>query len=583
MADYVAPLRDIRFVLDQIVDLPELQKLDGYAHADRELVFAALDEGARFVQDLVAPLNRIGDTTGSQLGPDATVVTPPGFKEAYRRYVEAAWGGVDFPAEWGGHGMPKVVGMAFEEMLTAANMAFSLCPLLTFGAIDALLAHGSKEQQATYLPKLISGEWSATMNLTEPQAGSDLGEIKAKAVGRQDGTYRITGSKIFITWGDHDMANNVIHLVLARTPDAPPGTRGISMFIVPKYLPNDSGEPGEPNDLHVVSLEHKLGIHGSPTCVMAFGDNEGAVGYLLGEENQGMRNMFTMMNAARISVGLQGLALAERAYQDARAYASERRQGRALGAETGPSPIIDHANVRRMLMTMRANIEAMRALMYTTAEHEDHADHGEDEEARDWHRDVVALLTPVVKTWGSDLGVEMTSIAIQVFGGMGFVEETGVAQYWRDSRIAPIYEGTNGIQAIDLVLRKLPLRDGAFVTDYLDRLQATTAGLEALEGFETASDALRAGFESLREATTWLLANREHPNEALAGATPFCRSFGVVAGGAMLAKAALSTKDAAKRTVARFYLEQILPEAAGALPSITAGATDLFAIEAAEL
>ncbi len=583
MADYVAPLRDIRFVLDEMVDLTALQKLDTYQHAERDLVFAALDEGARFIEDLVAPLNRVGDTTGSRLEPDGTVVTPPGFKEAYQQYVEAGWGGVDFPAEWGGHGMPKVVGMAFEEMLTAANLAFSLCPLLTFGGIDALLAHGSDEQKATYLPKLISGEWSATMNLTEPQAGSDVGALSARALRQDDGSYRITGSKIFITWGDHDMVRNVIHLVLARTPDAPPGTRGISMFIVPKYLPDPSGEPGATNDLRVVSLERKLGIHASPTCVMAFGESEGAIGYLLGEENRGMRNMFTMMNAARISVGLQGLAMAERAYQDARAYAIERRQGRAVEAETETSPIVDHPNVRRMLMTMRANIEAMRALMYLTAEHQDHADHAEDDETRAWHGDAVALLTPVVKTWGTDLAVSMTSLAIQVHGGAGFIEETGVAQHWRDSRIAPIYEGTNGIQAIDLVLRKLPLRGGAFVAAFLDEFDTVAGNLAGLEGFDRARQELSSTIVELREATRWLLEARDKPNEVLAGATPYCTMFGIVAGGVQLARAAALSDHPDKRAVARFYLEQILPTAAGILPSVRAGSADLFAISTESL
>jgi alkylation response protein AidB-like acyl-CoA dehydrogenase len=576
MADYLAPLADMRFVLEKLVDLPALQKLNGYQHVDHDLVTAVLDEGARFVQDLVAPLNRVGDTAGSRLGPDDTVLAPPGFAEAYSRYVEAGWGGVDFPAEWGGHGMPKVIGMAFEEMLTSANLSFSLCPLLTFGAIDALVEHGSDEQKALYLPKLISGEWSATMNLTEPHAGSDVGALSTKAVRQDDGTYRISGSKIFITWGEHEMAHNIVHLVLARTPDAPAGTRGISMFIVPKFLPDDAGGPGKRNDLKVVSLEHKLGIHASPTCVMSFGETHGAIGYLLGEEHQGMRNMFTMMNAARVSVGLQGLAIAERAYQDAVAYARERIQGRAVGG-SAPSPIIEHPDVRRMLMTMRANIEAMRAVMYTTAEHEDHARHAESEDDRAWHHDAVALFTPVVKAWGTDLGVALTSLAVQVHGGMGFVEETGVAQHFRDSRIAPIYEGTNGVQAIDLVMRKLPLRDGAFVSSIVDTFAAEAQSLRTVEGFEAAEAALGSAIEALRGATEWLLAARHDPNQALAGATPYCTMFGIVAGGALLARSAL-VGDEAKRSVARFYLEQILPTAHGLVPSITAGAADLFAI-----
>ena len=585
MADYRAPLSDMKFVLDHLVDLDELQKLNGYQHADRDLVFSVLDEGARFVQDLIAPLNRVGDQTGSKLSGADGVVSPPGFKEAYAHYVETGWGGVDFPAEWGGHGMPSVIGMAFEEMLTSANMSFSLCPLLTFGAIDAILAHGSDEQKSLYLPKLISGEWTATMNLTEPHAGSDLGALTSKAKPMGDGSYRISGSKIFITWGEHDMAENVVHLVLARTPDAPPGTSGISMFIVPKFVPNDDGTPGDRNDLRVVSLEHKLGIHGSPTCVMSFGETDGAVGWLLGSENKGMRNMFTMMNAARISVGLQGLALAERAYQDARLYALERKQGRAIGA-TEDSLIVEHPDVRRMLLTLRSNIEAMRALLYVTAFHEDHGHYAEDGTTRKWHSNATALLTPVVKSWATDLGVEMASLALQVFGGMGYVEETGVAQYLRDSRIAPIYEGTNGIQAIDLVMRKLPLDQGAFVGSYLKSMREVLEPLAAIEGFTTAADALDHAVSSLEEATSWLLAQRDDPNAVLAGASPYCRMFGVVAGGWQLARSAIvaaADGPAAKLVTARFYLEQILPAAAALLPSVTAGAGNLFALTADQL
>ncbi len=585
MADYTAPLKDMKFVLDHLVDLDELQKLNGYQHADRELVFSVLDEGARFVQDVVAPLNRVGDTAGARMEGDDAVATAPGFKEAYSHYVETGWAGIDFPAEWGGHSMPKVIGMAFEEMLTSANMAFSLCPLLTFGAIDALLEHGSDEQKAVYLSKLITGEWSATMNLTEPQAGSDLGALTTKAEPVGDGGYRIKGSKIFITYGEHDLTDNVVHLVLARTPDAPAGTRGISMFIVPKYLPREDGSIGERNDLRVVSIEHKLGIHGSPTCVMSYGEREGAVGWLLGEENEGMRNMFTMMNAARISVGLQGLSIAERAYQDARQYSLERRQGRAIGAKS-QSLIVEHPDVRRMLLTMRANIEAMRALMYVTAVHQDHGEHAEDDAARTWHEHATALLTPVVKAWGTDLGVELTSMGIQVFGGMGYVEETGAAQHLRDARIAPIYEGTNGIQAIDLVMRKLPLEGGQFVGRYITSMREITDDLRLVDGFTRSADALAAGLDALAEATTWLLEQRDDPNNALAGATPYARMFGIVAGGWQMARAAVAaaTKGPESKLVtARFYLEQILPTATGLLPSVTGSARDLFALAAEEI
>ena len=577
MADYHAPLGDMKFVLEHMVNLDAIRQIDGYEHAEKDLVWSVLDEGARFVQDLVAPLNRTGDKSGSVVSGDQ-VVTPEGFADAYHHYIETGWGGIDFPAEWGGHGMPNVVGMAFEEMLTSANMAFSLCPLLTFGAIDAIVAHGSEQQKSEYLPKLISGEWTATMNLTEPHAGSDVGALSTKAVPVGDGSYRITGSKIFITWGEHDMAANIVHLVLARTPDAPPGTSGISMFIVPKFIPDEHGNLTERNDLRVVSVEHKLGIHASPTCVMAYGENDGAVGWILGEENRGMRNMFTMMNAARISVGLQGLAIAERAYQDARQYSRERIQGRAVGSHV-PSPIVDHADVRRMLMTMRSNIEAMRALFYVTAYHEDLGHHGP--ERAEWHANATALLTPIVKSWATDLGVELTSIAIQIYGGMGFVEESGVTQHFRDARIAPIYEGTNGIQAIDLVMRKLPLDGGRFVSSFIDHMRTESAPLAELKGFDRAASQISDAFDELETAVRWLLDHGDDPNEALAGASPLCRMFGIVAGGWQMARRAVIAADLGRSddlTSAKFYLEQILPTARSLVAAVTAGAEDLFAI-----
>lgn len=578
MSDYTAPLKDIRFNLEHIAAIDDLAKLNGYAHADRDTVFSVLDEGARFVQDLIAPLNRIGDEQGSQFS-DGSVTTPDGFKEAYDAYVAAGWGGIDFPAEWGGHEMPKVVGMAFEEMLTAANFSFSLCPLLTFGAIDAIVAHGSDEQRSLYLPNLIGGTWSATMNLTEPHAGSDVGALSTRAEPADDGSYRITGTKIFITFGEHDLTENIIHLVLARTPNSPLGTKGISMFIVPKFIPNADGEPGVRNDLKVVSIEHKLGIKGSPTCVMSYGeDADGAVGWLLGGEGHGMRNMFTMMNAARISVGLEGMAVAERAYQQAAAYASERKQGRAIGA-TEDSLIVDHPDVRRMLLTMRANTEAMRSLLYRTAMHEDFAAYAESEDDRQWHEHAVALLTPIVKSWCTDLGVDMTSMGVQVHGGSGFIEETGAAQHFRDSRITPIYEGTNGIQSIDLVMRKLAVDEGRFVAGFLDDMTSVASRL-AEAGHEAESAALAGGIDSLRDVTEWLLDKRDEPNEQLAGATPYCTMFGIVAGGWIMAEALLSgAADDAKHTTARFYLLQILQRAAGYASAVTAGSNDLFAIE----
>jgi alkylation response protein AidB-like acyl-CoA dehydrogenase len=595
MADYVPPLRDIRFVLEQLVDLDGLSKLEAYAHADPDTVLGVIEESGRFMAEVAGPLNRIGDTAGSILDGDGNVRTPTGFREAYRQYVDAGWGAVPFPAEFGGGGFPWLVAVAMQEMLIAANMAFSTCPILTQGAIDMLAQHGSPGQQATFLEKMVSGEWAGTMNLTEPQAGSDLGAVRAKAVPAADGTWRITGQKIFITFGEHDLAGNIIHLVLARVPDAPPGTRGISCFIVPKYLVNDDGSPGARNDLRCVAIEHKLGIRASPTCVMSYGEAGGAVGYLIGEANQGMRYMFTMMNTARLSVGLQGLSISERAYQDALRYAQERRQGRAAGAPKGePSPIVEHPDVRRMLLTMKAYIEAMRALLYTNAVSIDLARDHPDQAEREARRELTDLLTPISKAWCTDLGVELASIGLQVHGGMGYVEETGVAQYLRDSRISPIYEGTNGIQAIDLVLRKVPMRGGGVVSDLLAQMEALGPELAAA-GPELAgiAPALADGISVLREATGWMLSRGQaEPNDALAGATPYLRLSGLVIGGWLMARSALAAsrllRDAGgsdavflqeKIATARFYAGQLLPQAAGLLPAVTAGAGPLFQVD----
>src|SRR5487761_1873130 len=474
-----------------------------------------------------------GDTAGCTLDSDGKVTTPPGFKEAYRQYADAGWGAVPFLPEFGGGGFPWLVTVVMQEMVASANLAFSLCPLLTQGAIDMLTQHASPGQQATFLEKMVSGEWTGTMNLTEPQAGSDLGAVRTRAVPVGDGSWRITGQKIFITFGEHDLAGNIIHLVLARVPGAPPGTKGISCFIVPKYLVNEDGSLGARNDLRCVSIEHKLGIHASPTCVMSYGDAGGATGYLIGEANQGMRYMFTMMNNARLSVGVQGLAVAERAYQDALRYAQERRQGRAVGAPAGePSPIVEHPDVRRMLLTMKAYIEAMRALLYTNAVSIDLARHHHDPAEREARQELADLLTPISNAWCTVLGFELTSIGLQVHGGMGYVEETGVAQYLRDSRIAPIYEGTNGIQAIDLVIRKVPMRDGGVVRDLLAQMEALDGELAAA-GSELAGvrAALASGVSALREATDWIMSHGPaEPNDTLAAATPYLRLFGLVNG-----------------------------------------------------
>jgi alkylation response protein AidB-like acyl-CoA dehydrogenase len=479
-------------------------------------------------------------------------------------------------------------------MLAASNMAFSLLPMLTQGAIEAVLLHGSDELRGKFLEKLITAEWSGTMVLTEPQAGSDLGVVRTRAVPQDDGTYRITGQKIFISWGDHDLAENVIHLVLARTPDGKPGTKGLSMFLVPKVLVNDDGSLGDTNEVSVVSLEHKLGIHASPTCVLAFGDDEGSVGYLVGEKFEGMKNMFTMMNSARLSVGLQGLAISERAYQDALQYAQERKQGRAIGAQPGEhSLIIDHPDVRRMLMTQRAYIEAMRSLLYTNAEAMDIALNHPDEDRRQEAAELADLLTPLSKAWSTDLGVELTSLVIQVYGGMGYIEETGVAQHFRDARIAPIYEGTNGIQAMDLVGRKLPMRGGEVVRGFIGRMASIDADLAAAgDDLASIKSGMTDAIAALSDATMWLAERGvENINDALAAATPYLRMFSTVTGGWFMARQALAAHAAlnngaagdeflqAKVVTARFYAEQLLPQAAGLLGAVKGGADVLFEIE----
>jgi alkylation response protein AidB-like acyl-CoA dehydrogenase len=594
MAEYTAPLRDIRFVLEHLVDLPSVAALPGFDHVDADAVYSVLDENARFMEDLIAPLNRVGDEQGSVRNDDGSVTTPDGFREAYKAYVDAGWNGVSFPAEYGGGAFPWLVGIAMQEILTSANMAFSMCPLLNQGAVDMLLHHASETLRETYLPKMVTGEWTGTMNLTEPHAGSDVGALTTKAVPQDDGTYRITGTKIFISFGEHDLSENIIHLVLARTPDAPPGTKGISCFIVPKLLVNDDGSLGHRNDVTCVSIEHKMGIKASPTCVLSYGDNgEGAVGYLIGEENAGMRYMFTMMNTARLSVGLEGLALAERAFQMALAYAKERKQGRAPGAAAGEqSLIIDHPDVRRMLLTQKASIEALRGIIYANAAAIDRSRHHEDEAIRTATDELADILTPVSKGWGTDLGVELTSLALQVFGGMGYIEETGVAQHYRDARIAPIYEGTNGIQAMDLVGRKLPMRGGAAIADYLAYIEATVKDL-AGAGDDLASIAsnLADALDAARTATDWLLANgMANPLDALAGATPYLRLFSLVTGGWTMAlqaqKASALLGDATgddkaflegKVLTARFFCEQLLPQAAGLVPAVTATNRDLAA------
>ncbi len=589
MSVYRPPLRDIDFVLEHIADLESLSKLNGYQHADPATVNYLLDEAGRFFSEVVAPLNPVGDAEKAVLTEEGTVRTPTGFTQAYRQMVEAGWQGISLPAEWGGGGMPQAVGFAVDEMLISSSLAFSLCSTLTAGTVHMLGMHGSADQQELYLEKLITGEWSGTMNLTEPHAGSDVGALTTRAIPQPDGSYLITGTKIFITWGDHDMSDNIIHTVLARIPGAPPGTKGISLFIVPKRLVGPDGEPGELNDIRTVSLEHKLGIHGSPTCMLSYGENGGAVGYRVGPEHGGMARMFTMMNAARIAVGQGGLAVAERAYQKALEFSKERRQGRAVGAPPGEqSLIVEHPDIRRLLATCKAQIEAMRALLFYCVAAVDRSHHAETEEERTRNGELVALLTPVAKAWCSDLGVDIASHGIQIHGGMGFVEETGAAQFFRDSRISPIYEGTNGIQAIDLVTRKLPLRSGAVVRELLEEIGATAARAASVEELRAAGEELGRSVRSLGRASRALgssLAAGEY-RDALAGAYPYLTMFGTVLGGWMMvrsARAALERLGSGaddqwlrqKVATARFYCEHLLPQAA-ALEAAASGGSDLL-------
>jgi alkylation response protein AidB-like acyl-CoA dehydrogenase len=583
MSDFRVDLDEITFNLRHVAGLEGLTALEGFEHVESETVDQLLAEAARFAEEVIAPLNRVGDTEGSRRLADGSVVTPTGFREAYRAYVDAGWGAVSMDPDYGGGGFPHLVGLAVEEMFTAACMSWSLCPLLTQGAINMLGAHGTDEQKALYLPQMATGAWTGTMNLTEPQAGSDLGAVTARALPQPDGAYRLVGTKIFITYGEHDLADNIVHLVLARTPDAPPGTGGISCFLVPKYLPAADGSTGERNDVRCVSIEHKLGIHASPTCVMAYGDDEGAVGFLVGEENGGMRAMFTMMNHARLSVGLEGVAIAERSYQQALAYAHERRQGRAPGAPAGQSSaIIDHPDVRRMLLDMRSTTSAMRGLAYRNAEAIDRSSHGVDDAERQEGSERAALLTPLTKAWATDLGCELASVGLQVHGGMGFIEETGSAQHYRDARIAPIYEGTNGIQSADLVGRKLSMRGGAAVRDHLDEVRETAAALDGTAGLKSVRHHLEAAVDATGEAGEWLLA--AEPFERLAGADAYLRMLAATTGGAALADGALAadrledTELAADRAVlARFFAANRLSAVPGLLAAVTEPADDLVA------
>jgi acyl-CoA dehydrogenase len=569
---YRAPVADIAFALKHAAGFgPALA--DGlYGDLTEDVVEAVLGEAGKFATDILAPLNTAGDRSGTRFK-DGTVSAAPGWKDAYRAWWQAGWNGLAGPAGWGGQALPYAVNAACIEMWNSAAMAFGLGPLLTMAGIDALAQHGSDALKRTYLPKLVSGEWMGTMQLTEPQAGSDVGALRTKAERSSDGSYRITGQKIFITYGEHDLTDNIIHFVLARLPDAPGGTKGISLFLVPKFLLAADGSLGERNDARAHSIEHKLGIHASPTCTMVYGDSGGATGFLIGEENRGMACMFTMMNQARLSVGLQGVAIAERATQQALAYARERKQGRAVGAQSGASPIIAHPDVKRMLLTMRALTRAARAICYTTAVSLDRAHRSADESTRRTAHERASLFTPVAKAFSTDIGNEVASLGVQVHGGMGFIEETGAAQHFRDARILPIYEGTNGIQAIDLVTRKLPLSGGGTVKAAIGEIKRTVEAVNAANdpAFGSTGVRLEDAAASLERATNWLLGGQHNDlDTALAGATPYLRLFALAAGGALLAEEALAARlagngaDAAARmAIARFFAENLAVQAVG--------------------
>ncbi|MGZ4711269.1 MAG: acyl-CoA dehydrogenase [Acidimicrobiales bacterium] len=575
MTDYQAPTDAVLDALDA-VGLPTLLGLDAFAHVDREMVATLVEEFGRFVDEVIVPTDEIGDRVGSVFDPaTGEVTTPEGFAKAYQRYVESGWGALAFPEEHGGGGLPRVVGLALQEMMTSANIALSLNPVLTQSVIEGLTRLGSPDQQRRFLPHLLTGEWNGTMLLTEPDAGSDVGAARTRAEQDADGTWRITGTKIFITWGEHDLTDNIVHLVLARTPGAPPGTKGLSLFLVSKRLVDAEGRMGERNRIRCASVEHKVGIHASPTCVLDF---DGAEGELVGEVGGGMSVMFVVMNSARLSIGLQGLAAAEITTQQALAYANERRQGRVATTPPGESAVIaDHPDVRRMLLTMQSTVAAVRLVLYTTGAQADLAGHHPDEAVRARARDRADLLTPIAKAWSTDQGVEVASLAIQVHGGVGYIEETGVARHWRDARIAPIYEGTNGIQAIDLVMRKLPRGGGSVVGDLLSELEMLDAPLAAA-GAELADgrDRLAEALVAVRAATTWLIERAaSDPDDALAGATTYLDMLGTTLGGALLAESALRLGTPRSIGLAAFYASERLARVPGLLGPVTAGAARL--------
>ena len=591
MSDYKAPVKDIVFGYEVIDSYNVLNKIAAFSDFSADIVVPTMEECAKFSEEVLAPINAIGDQQGATID-NGLVTMPEEFVDAYKKFSDAGWASISLPEDIGGGGMPITLSGGTLEILSTANLAFGLAPGLSAGAISAINFHGSQEQKDKFLPKLVSGEWTGTMNLSEPQSGSDLGTITTKAEPQEDGTYKVTGTKVWITFGDHNMTENIVHLVLAKVPGSPEGTKGISMFIVPKFIINDDGSLGENNNVSCISIEEKLGIHASPTCVMEY---DGSVGYLVGEENRGLTYMFTMMNEARVWVGGQGLACASGALQGAAQYARDRVQGRPVGMskeDAKSSTIMDHADVRRMLLTIKAYVDAMRYLMYDNQLMLDLEYFGEGE-LKEFGEERCGILTPITKAWISDLGVELSSIAIQVYGGMGYVEETGVAQYLRDARIAPIYEGTNGIQALDLIFRKLPLDSGQAMQRLLGDVNGVIEEMsQAGDVLSSMSEKLKVEVDKLSEVTLWLGSKMLEGElvDASAGASPYIKMFGQVLGGYYMGKAALlATKKyeetgdeyyAEKITLSKFYIEQLLPLASGYASAVTAGKEDLYNIKA---
>lgn len=587
---YTAPVKDMLFVMNELAGLAAVNALPGCEDATPETAEAILEENARFCSEVIAPLNHSADKAPSSWS-DGKVTTSPGFKEAFRQFGEAGWQGVQHPVEFGGQGLPKLLATPCIEMLNSANLSFALCPLLTDGTIEALMTAGTQQQKETFIANFISGKWTGTMNLTEPQAGSDLALVRTRAVPEGDGTYKLFGTKIFITYGEHDMAENIVHLVLARTPNAPEGVKGISLFIVPKFLVNADGSLGARNDVHCVSIEHKLGIKASPTAVLQFGDHGGAIGTLVGEENRGLEYMFIMMNAARFAVGIQGLSVSERAYQKAVSYARDRIQSRDLAGSPGPVAIIHQPDVRRMLMSMRAQIEAARALSYVAAATSDAAHFSDDDATRKSNQAFYEYLVPIVKGWITEMSIDVTSTGVQVHGGMGFIEETGAAQHYRDARILPIYEGTTAIQANDLVGRKTVRDGGAVAKGIIAQVRQTVAELQGDAQLQPIAARLADGADALEQVVEYVVANVKSDIKAVfAGSVPYLKMAGVVLGGWQMARAAaiaagkLKSGEGdgkfyeAKLATARFYAEQILPQALAYRTAIVDGGAAVMAL-----